>query len=391
MNSILKTVLTLILINQVSAAKEFDIFLQEVLKTSPYINSSMLSIEQAKKEGDILNRYKNPSLELELSRFSPDIGSSKGGGRASISQPLRLWGIAGAKERLADAMSESAKSTYAQKRATFIKNISLLYVDYAKGEKFLRLAQETENIAKKIYEISKARYEGGTISKGIMLQSKIEYEMLIAQKESIALEAKNSYYRVLKYGGVESEVALDWNYTFSLQSKKTTQNPDLQIIHADKKQALSQAKVSSHKIEWFNVYGEYENVPNQDIARVGVTIPLAIFNTKSQEKQIAILEAKKSDLLFSNEMKKVNVELRRLENERKSLQAMVLKYQNLITSEMQLLEMFQKAYKISNINLLSLQDIKNKVIKAKESLINIQTALNKNAILTNYIQGNYNE
>ena len=391
MKIIIKTVLILVLINQVSLAKEFEVFLKEVLEKSPYLNSSMLSIEQAQKEGNILNRYKNPSLELELSRFTPDVGNNKNGGRAAITQPLMLWGVAGAKEQLADAINESAKSTYAQKKAAFIKNISLLYLDYAEGEKFLKLAQETQTIAKKIYEISNARYEGGTISKGIMLQSKIDYEMIVAQKENIDLRARNSYYRLLKYAGVEDEVVLDSDYSFKLQANENSQNPELQIIHASKKQAISQAEVSSNKIEWLNVYAEYENEPDQDIARVGVSIPLAIFNTKSQEKQIALLEAKKSDLLVSNEMKKVSVELRRLQNERKSLTAMASKYQKLITDEMQLLEMFQKAYKISNINLLSLQDIKNKVVKTKEALINIQTALNENAILTNYIQGNYNE
>ena len=57
----------------------------------------------------------------------------------------------------------------------------------------------------------------------------------------------------------------------------------------------------------------------------------------------------------------------------------------------ELLKMFEEGYKIANINLLELQDIKNKVIETKERLIQIKTALNQNAIITNYMQGNYNE
>ena len=371
--------------------QDFDTFLKKVLKSSPYLNSSKLGIKQSQEAGTILNRSKNPSLELEASYFSPDIGSASNGMRAAISQPIRLWGVADANEQLASAKNESAKNSYTQKRALFIKNLSLLYVRYTQKKKFLALAQETEAIAQKIYEISNARYESGTIAQGIMLQSKIDYEMIDAQKESIALEVKNSYFQLLKYAGVANEVKLDSDYVFKIATQSSMQNPDIQIINSNKKQALSQAEVTSNKIEWLNLYAEYENEPDQDIARVGVNIPLAIFNTRSQEKQIALLEAKKSDLLSVNETKKVSMELKRVQNERTSLTAMASKYKKLIISQMQLLEMFQKAYKIANINLLALQDVKNRVITTKKALININIALNKNAILTNYIQGNYNE
>jgi len=388
---IIKVLLLLSFINQVSLAKEFDIFLKEVLANSSYLNSSMLRVKQAQEEGAVLNRYKNPSLELEFSQFSLDSGSSKSGNRVAITQAVRLWGVADAKEQLSDAINESAKSTYTQKRATFIKNISLMYLYYAEGKKFLKLAEETQVIAKKIYEISNARYESGTVSRGIMLQAKIDFDMVEVQQERVALGADNSYYRLLKYAGVDGEVVLDADYTFEVEENKETQNPDIQIIHANKKQALSQVEVSANKVEWLDLYAEYENEPDQDIARIGLNIPLALFNTKTQERQIALLEAEKSDLRASNELKKLSVEIRRLLNERKLLKAMLSKYKKLIVSEMQLLEMFQKAYKISSINLLALQDVKNRLIKTKEALINIKTALNKNAILTNYIQGNYNE
>jgi cobalt-zinc-cadmium efflux system outer membrane protein len=53
--------------------------------------------------------------------------------------------------------------------------------------------------------------------------------------------------------------------------------------------------------------------------------------------------------------------------------------------------MYEDGYEISNINLLQLQDIKNRVIETKRTLIQIHTALNQNAIYTNYTQGSYNE
>ncbi|MDQ7069126.1 MAG: hypothetical protein Q9M40_14850 [Sulfurimonas sp.] len=53
--------------------------------------------------------------------------------------------------------------------------------------------------------------------------------------------------------------------------------------------------------------------------------------------------------------------------------------------------MYEEGYKIANTSLLQLQDIKNKVIQTREQIIQTDTALNKNAIYTNYNQGNYNE
>jgi cobalt-zinc-cadmium efflux system outer membrane protein len=122
-----------------------------------------------------------------------------------------------------------------------------------------------------------------------------------------------------------------------------------------------------------------------------VKLPLAFFNTKSQEKQIARLEADKVDLLIQNKNTQLDLESHRLQKQKQKL--MRLKEQNteVLKTEIELLKMFEEGYKIANINLLELQDIKNKVIETKERLIQIKTALNQNAITTNYMQGSYNE
>ena len=116
-----------------------------------------------------------------------------------------------------------------------------------------------------------------------------------------------------------------------------------------------------------------------------------MFNTKSEEKQISALEAKKSEFLIKNENKRLNIEKTRLQKERASLKKVESKYKKMLIGELELLNMFEDGYKIASINLLELQDVKNKVIESKKYLIDIKTSLDKNTILTNYIQGNYNE
>ena len=118
---------------------------------------------------------------------------------------------------------------------------------------------------------------------------------------------------------------------------------------------------------------------------------MAIFNTKSQEKNIAKLKTKQAELLIENKHKNLNLALQRLKRERKKL--LLLKAQNgeIVKTQENLLNMFEAGYKVSKSNLLELQDIKNQLIESKKRLIFIKTSLNQNAINTNYMQGAYNE
>ena len=386
-----KILLTFILLTAGLYAESFEKFLDYAVQQNAYLKSSALSIDQADEEGKILTRYKNPSLGLEVSQFSPDIGSSENGYSASYTQPVRLWGVGDDKKHLAGAIKSSATTLFAQKKAKFIRDISLLYTEYAKQKMLLSLSDEAKEIASKIYAISQARYDSGTISRGKMLQSKIAYEMAEAKKEALSISANQSYYQLLKYAGVDREMNLDENYEFKIMTTSQYNNPDIAYINANKNRAIAQAKLNSNKIENINVYAAYEKEPDQRIVRAGVDIPLALFNTRSQEKQIATLESKKSELLIKNENKRLNIETTRLQKERTTLKKLQSQYKQVLISELELLKMFEDGYKIANINLLELQDIKNKMIASKKHIIDIKTALNKNAILTNYIQGNYNE
>jgi cobalt-zinc-cadmium efflux system outer membrane protein len=331
-------------------------------------------------------------LALEYSHFDPHIGDSDNGFRANYTQPVRLWGVRDDKERLSKATLQSANTNFGQKRAGFIREISLFYTQYSEQKMLVSLGDEELHIAKKIYEISKARYEAGTISRGVMLQSQVAYEMIQIRNESLSLTAMQSYYDLLKQAGINQEIELDTEHEFAIKvMADNTRNPDVLSLHSEQEKAVSQAAVNSNKIEWMSLFAEYENEPEQDIARIGVKLPLAFFNTKSQEKQIALLEADKADLLIRNMNTQLDIENNRLQKQKQRL--IRLKDQNakVLETEVELLKMFEEGYKIANINLLELQDIKNKVIETKERLIQIKTALNQNAITTNYMQGSYNE
>lgn len=370
----------------------FEIFLQMAIKNSPYLESSTLAVEQAKHNGNIITRYANPTLELEYSNFSPDTGDSDDGHRINYSQPIRLWSIADAKASLSKDILNSANAEYLQQKAIFIRDISIAFTSYAKQKMYLKLGDEELKIAKTIYDISEARYESGTISRGLMLQAKIDYETVQIKNESLALLTNQAYYNLLRFAGLQEEIKLNTSYTFIASNvDDNTNNPSIKLLTSKQKQALSQANVNSNSIEWVNLFAEYESEPEQDITRIGVNFPLAFFNTKYEEKEIAKLQAKRSKLLINNETKRLEIESSRLQKERNSLEKLRLKNEEILKTETELLVMFQDGYKIANINLLQLQDVKNKVISTKRNLIKINSALNENAIITNYNKGIYND
>ncbi len=374
------------------SAQSFDEFLQKAIDNSPYLESAKLAVKQTKVHGDILTRYENPTLGLSVASYEPESGASDVGYSINYSQPFRLWGVDNNNKALVNANISNATSSYIQKRASFIRDISLLFTKYANSKMLLSLANEELIIAKKIYDISLAQFQGGRISNGTKLQAQIDYEISENSKNSISLSSMNSYYELLKFAGVTKEIELEQNYEFSVNSKQMEiVNPEIQLLKTEKNQAVAEAKLNSKSIRWIDVYAELESEVEQNIFRAGLNLPLALWSDTSQEKTIATFQASKSELLIQNTTNHLNIELRRLQKERDSILKLIKNTKRILKTELKLLELYEDGYRIANINLLQLQDIKNKVIQTKRTLILFRTALNQNAIYTNYNQGNYND
>jgi cobalt-zinc-cadmium efflux system outer membrane protein len=225
-----------------------------------------------------------------------------------------------------------------------------------------------------------------------MLQAQVAYEMIEVANESLLLASIKAHYSLLKFAGVNEDVNIDTDYNVVVANNlDETKNPNINLLEKQQNRAMSDLRVNTNKLEWIDLFAEYESEPEQNIARVGVSFPLVLFNQKSQEREIAALKVSSSKLLLKNEQNALKMESLKLQKEYMSLQKLKLKNETILKTEIELLNMFEEGYKISNINLMELQDIKNRVISTKASLIQIKTALNQNAINRNYLQGDYNE
>ncbi len=373
-------------------AQSFDAFLNSAITNSPYLKSKHLGVAQAELQAQVLTRYNNPELSMEYARFQTDADGEDNGFAIGISQPLRLWGVGRDKMSLATRQIATETSRYLLTKAEFIRELSLAYTLYASLKKQLELSNEELRIAQHIFDISQQRYLAGTISHGVMLQAQVDYEMVAVKVETLHLNALEQYYALLRHAGITEEIPLEYTHQFHPPSTlHSANNPKLRYIQHQGNEALASAKVNTNTIEWATLYAGYENEPDQDIVRVGASIPLALFNTRSQEHQIARLEADKSTFLAKNIQAKLTIELKRLQQQRTMLLRLQEQHQKTLKTQTKLLRMFEDAYKIAQINLLELQNIKNRLITTKENLIQTETALHQNAIDTNYITGAYND
>jgi len=379
----------------VLSAQNFDTFLDEALQASPYLKANALEIERADEQSSLIQRYKNPKLSLEASKFTPDLGKSEAGYRVALMQPLRLWGVGKDRTDLARATQEEAKGLVTLQHAEFVKVLSLLYIDYMTQSALLELAREEFVISKNIANISKERYEAGTIAKVKYLRAKVDLissKNLLNEKKAMRLA---SYYKLLAFAGLQNEKELDENYIFKLSDKMQTElqnsSAELHYLQTQQNTAKAKAKLNTNKIEWMNLYAAYEAEPDQSIARVGMNIPLALFNTKKEEKKIVALQAKQSAFLLQNQKTAFSFTLERLTKELQILGAVVNSTQDLYNAQKELLKMYEDGYKIANINLLELQNIKNQMIQTKEKKIMLENKINKNIVMYNYEVGEYNE
>ncbi len=373
-------------------AQNFESFLSDSLEKSPRLQINALTLKQAQQKAELTTRYENPTLSLELSGFNPDAGESDLGYRGAIAQPLRLWGVGSSREALAEAQTNEASASVKLTRANFIQNIASLYASYKYSKDAQKLAGEELLIAQKIATISQARFENGTIAKVKYIQATLDVKRVqnfLAQKK---VATTTAYYQLMGFRGLNEEVELDTNYNFSLaKGNEKLSNAQIELSKAQQDSALASSQLNANKLEWITLNGEFEKEPQQSIARVSVDIPLVLFNTKSQERQIAKFEAKKAQLLTKNLTEQMYFKLRELKQAIDTLTEVEQTSQELLTSQKELLSMYEEGYKIANIDLIELQTIKNQLIETKENLLNITLKKELQIIQYNYLTGSYNE
>ena len=382
----IKILLVIVLFISSIFAQNFNEFLNNALENSPYLKSNNLNINQAKEEGLALLRYENPTLGMKYSKFYQDFNSDGNGYTLEYSQVVQLPGVSDTKEMLSQSLSENAQASFLLEKSRLRRDISLEYTKYTQVKASQKLSQERLFLLQTLYSYTEKKYEEGAVSRGTMLELRLEYEMFQMEVEELKIEIFQRYFSLLKMAGIKEEVNLSTEHNFVLSKTKGT-NLEIEYLLTKKNKAVDSVKVVSNAIESIQLYGEYEKEQSEEIMSFGVKIPLVIFNNKKEEKRIAKFEVQKQDYLIENHIRKVKFERAKLDKQREILENLKVKNEQLIRSLYEVLLMFEDAYAIAKTNLLEVQGIKEKIIMAKSNLVETQTKLDQNIIMSNYLEG----
>jgi outer membrane protein TolC len=372
----------------------YEKFKQYTLTHAKRLQKQKLSLQATHVKNTILLRSKNPSLNLETSRFIPNQGTTHFGYSVIATQPIRTDNFYDALTYKADANRLLQTAYVTQGKAEYIKNLETLYTEYVYQSKLLSLLKEEYTLSNKVTKIVKERYTDGSENKVAYLQAKTNTLSLKTQMYSTKQALNTRYYQLLAIAGFKKRVTLSKRFIYPVSAKttlSTKRHPQQKILNAKAKVLESRIRQNNSSIENFELYGGIENVPNQSILRVGINVALPIFNNKSEEKRLAQLQYQQ--LSLDSEQLDIDIHAKKMML-KSSIQELSNQYytlKRLIIEQKKLNTLLQEGYKIAQGSIFVMMSAQNKLIQTQKSLLQTEKMINNQKIELRFIQGQYND
>jgi len=389
-----KTLIVFIVLSATLFGVSFTQFKRSVLNHSKLLKSNRLSLSAADQENKIMLRSKNPTLEVEASRFNPDAGDDRMGYRGTYSQPIRTGGYYDALTQTAQARTLLRQAYVSQGRAGFIKELERFYTNYVYLDHLNRLMQKDYEISGRIASAAHERFKGGAESRAQYLRAKTE--VMIARTEMLSLkrETKRIYYQMLGLAGLGREVSLEKKFIYSLSPQNSigaSESPLSRILLAKKERFAAEVEANDRTFKSFSLYGELEKEPDQSIARVGVSFPIPFFNQNREEKALAKIKMRQTELDREQLIARQAMQKKSLAVSISELNSQYYALKKLEREQNELLGLFEEGYRISKGSLMDLMITKRRLIETRKEMLKTKKVLNEEKIELNYIQGKYND
>ena len=386
-----KIIITLFIVLNLHA-QTYEGLLELAINNNAQLQIAQSQGEQAELQGQMTTRLENPNVEFELSNFSNRrfLRENQVGARVGATQSLLLPWVKEDKQRLTQTQVEEQEQSFRLSKADFIYRFNRQYLVYKEAVKKKELEAEALEISKKIVAVAQGRFNGGSIAKSELLQAKIEQNEVLSQFKAFSLQALQEKNRLLRLANVETSFDVDAEHTF-VESTNSSTHPLLELTKKREQVAKAKLNVASHSVETIGLFSEIEAEPDQDIFRVGVSIPLPVFNNKSQEKQLAKIALNNQKLALETQQRALDLELPQLRHEIEVQEALKNSYEALAEEQKSLLKVYQSGYSIAKINILKLSTLKNALLITQKELLATNLSIERNSIKINYLQGAYNE
>ncbi len=373
-------------------AENYDALLELAINNNAQLQIAKSQEEQTRLQGQITTRLENPNVEFELSDFSNRrlLRENQIGARVGASQSLLLPWVKEDKKRVTQTQIEEQEQNFKLSKAEFIYRFNSLYLSYKEAVKKRDLQQEALEISQKIVSIARGRFEGGTVAKSELYQAQIEEQEILSELKALELEVLKRKNELLRLANVENSIEIEAEHQFFETSSSST-HPLLEL--REKKEEVAKAKLAvvSNTIDSIELFSEIEAEPDQDVFRIGVSLPMPIFNKKLEEKQLEKIELNNQKIARESEERALNLELEQLHKEMERAEHLKAQYEALEEEQKRLLELYQKGYSIAKVNILKLSNLKKSLLLTKEELLATRLSIEKNIVKINYLQGAYNE
>jgi len=369
-------------------------FKKNAQKNAKILQRQTLSLKTTQEENKILLRTQNPIFGLEASRFNPDTVNSTFQYSGSISQTVRTSNYYGGLEDKANASTLLQQAYVREGEAGYLRTLEKLYTAYVYQSKLLFLLQQEYKLSTKVTGIVKQRYKNGSENRVAYLQAKTDTLSLKTQMFTTKQDMNSLYYQLLAIAGLTKKISLEKRFIYPVSTKvegTSNINTKQQIIEAKVKLLECKMRMNESSIESYELYGAIEDEPDQSIIRVGIAIPLPIFNNKSEEKTLAMLQ--QQQLTLDNEQLTIDIHSQK-EMIKASIRELNNQYYALKTlkKEQQVLnDLLQEGYKIAQGSIFIMMNAKNKLIQTQKSLLQTQKIINNQKIELRFIQGQYND
>lgn len=369
-------------------------FKKHTLKHSKILQSQGLSLQVTQEENKILLRTQNPTLDLEASHYNPNGDSSSYEYSTMATQTIRTPNYFDGLRQKANANSLLQQAYVRKGKAGFIQTLENLFTNYVYQGKLLALFKEEYALSNEVSKMVYERYKNGSENKVSYLQAKTETLTLKTQMYTTKQEMTSLYYQLLSIAGLSKKVSLEKRFIYSV-SKQTNNisniTPKQQILNAKKKLLASQIQMNESIIDNYSFYGGIENEPDQSILRMGISIPLPIFNNKSEEQALARLQMQQ--LSLENEQLAIDIKSQKamIKASIKEMSSQYYALKTLKKEQQTLSNLLQDGYQIAQGSLFGMMSAKNKLIQTRKALLQTQKLINTQKIELRFIQGSYND
>ena len=369
-------------------------FKKHTLKHSKVLQSQELSLQVTQQENNILLRTANPTLNLEASRFDEEVGNNSFGYSVSALQTIRTGSYTDGIKDKTYASTLLRKAFVTQGKAGYVKAFEGLYTNYVYQSKMLTLLQQEYKLSNKVTNMVKERFKNGSDNKVSYLQARTETLTLKTQMFSRKQQVSTLYYQLLAIAGFKNKVSLEKRFIYSVSSKTRNSSklsPQQQILQAKEKLYQSDLSMNQSSFQSYDVYAGMEKEPDQSILRLGVNIPLAVYNDRSEERMLAKLQSQQTKLDREQLSLNVHSQKQMLKASIRELSAQYNALKMLQKEQQELTSLLQEGYKIAKGSLFEMMSAKNKLIQTRKALLQTQKIINDQKIALRFLQGDYND